>query len=141
MRRLRTIKVSVNELVYMRNQRKLLTEVESSVGHQIIYTKPSAFVSYYAKTLAPSTGDIICSMDRHNGSYYILSTLRHWMLQRMGAMPPSDTCIREDSREVFIWTVSLDSPRGHQKVPESYNTLPRSLNPTRFNTALSCIHF
>ena len=134
-------KVSVNELVYMRNQRKLLTEVESSVGHQIIYTNPSALGTYYAKTLAPSTGDIICSMDRHNGSYYILSTLRHWMLQRMGAMPTSDTCITEDSREVFIWTVSLDSPRGHQKVPESYNTLPRSLNPTRFNTALSCIHF
>lgn len=134
-------KVSVNELVYMRNQRKLLTEVESSVGHQIIYTNPSALGTYYAKTLAPSTGDIICSMDRHNGSYYILSTLRHWMLQRMGAMPTSDTCITEDSREVLIWTVSLDSPRGHQKVPESYNTLPRSLNPTRFNTALSCIHF
>ena len=134
-------KVSVNELVYMRNQRKLLTEVESSVGHQIIYTKPSAFVSYYAKTLAPSTGDIICSMDRHNGSYYILSTLRHWMLQRMGAMPPSDTCIREDSREVFIWTVSLDSPKCHLYGTSSDNTIPRRLYSTRFNTALSCVNF
>ncbi len=134
-------KVSVNELVYMRDQRKLLTAVESSDGHQIIYTNPTASGVYFAKCLAPSTGDIICSMDRHNGNYYILSTLRHWMLQRMGAMPTTDTCITESHREVLIWTVSLDGPKNHHEDPYSYNTLTRTLYPTGFNTALSCIHF
>ena len=134
-------KVSVNELVYMRNQRKLLTAVESSDGHQIIYTNPFAYGSYYAKTLEPTTGDIICSMDRHNGSYYILSTLHHWMLQRMGAMPTSNTCVKEGYREVTLWYVNLDAPIWHKLLTNSYPTVHRRLPTTLFFTRPYCIDY
>ena len=134
-------KVAVNELIYMPTSKLLLMEAETDAGHQVIYLKPSAINTYYAKTIAPATGEMICSMDPHNRYYYILSTNKHWMLQRMGALPTSDVCIRQDSREVLIWTVSLvgsytdDGP----SLPSFFTD--RKLFPTSFNTTLFCVQF
>ena len=132
------LKGSVNELVYMPNHRQLLVAAETDAGHQVIYTQPSATGTYLAKTLAPATGDVICSMDRHNGSYYILSTLRHWMLQKMGAMPPDDTCIVEDHREVFMDEVSMDGPIYINKSLSSAYFFSQILQKTGFAITVYC---
>ena len=134
-------KISVNEMVYMPKHKTLLMEVESDAGYQVLYAVPSAMGAYLVATLAPSTGEVICDIDYHNSDYYILSTHKHWMLQKMGSSSSPNTCITKSLRNALIWTVSLDAPKFHSEVFPSGIFSSRRLFPTSFNTTLFCVHF
>ena len=131
-------KCALIEMIYMKNRRKLLLAVESSTGDRIIYVEPMASVPYSAKTLAPATGDMICSMDRHNENYYILSTLKHWMLQRMGNMPASNSCVTQDQQAFYILTVCIDRPKEYSDMRYGRSFTLRKLNPMNFHNSIYC---
>lgn len=134
-------KISVNEMVYMPKHKTLLMEVESDAGYQVLYAVPSAMGSYPVATLAPSTGEVICDMDYHNSDYYILSTHKHWMLQKMGTPTFPNTCVTNSFRGASIWPISIDAPKPHVVDALSGIFSSRRLFPTSFNTTLFCVQF
>ena len=133
-------KGAVNELVYMPRSKTLLMAFETGGVHRVVYSKPSVLGTYSATAIAPSTGDILCSMDYHNGSYYILSTAKHWMLQHMNLIP-ANTCLTFDDYVFQVWPVSMDVPLYHFRTTNPFSFNLQQLYPTTFYNEVYCVYF